>query len=112
MGCSRQLSVDSRLTACPYFGFRTLASLLAHLCRNLVNRLRLFPVKGVNILGPGVTKHNRRIVGGDRKPLSEKARGGKILEVHNPLRLVVAQPNPDNGARSAGIACLKVLAVF
>jgi hypothetical protein len=48
--------------------------------------LRLFPVEGINILGPGVAKHNRRIVGGDRKPTPVKAHGDKILEVHNPFR--------------------------
>ena len=69
-----------------------------YLCRTLVNRLRLFPVKGVNILGSGVAKHDRRIVGGDRKPCSVIAHGLKILEVQNPFRFMVTEPNPDNGA--------------
>jgi hypothetical protein len=53
-----------------------------YLCRTLVNRLRLFPVESVNILGPGVAEHDRRIVGGDRKPSSVVAYGDNILEVH------------------------------
>src|SRR5579862_5375278 len=81
-------------------------------CSLLACTLRLFPVEGVNILGPGVAKHNRRIVGGDRKPKSVIAHGGKILEVHNPFRFMVTQPNPDDGARSTAIVCLKVLAVL
>src|ERR1017187_8805923 len=112
MGCSRQLSMNSTygvpVIRVPNFG----QSPRPYLCRTLVNRLRLFPVEGVNILGPGVAKHNRRIVGGDRKPKSVIAHGGKILEVHNSFCFMVAQPNPDDGARSTAIVCLKVLAVL
>jgi hypothetical protein len=50
--------------------------------------------------------------GATAKPSSVIAHGDKILEVHNPFRFMVAQPNPDDGTRSTAIACLKVLAVL
>jgi hypothetical protein len=60
-----------------------------------MKRSRLFPIQCVHVLGSSVAEHNRRIVGGDGVPLSVKANGDKILEVNNPLRLMVAETDPD-----------------
>src|SRR5499427_10919751 len=88
--------------------------IIAMECRRAVAnnaKLRLPPVKGVYVAGAGIAEHHHGAVGGGRVPGSILPDGDNAFQIHQAFYMQVAHTDPADGACSAIVFEVQVLAI-